>query len=168
MKRTISICLLLLCVLAASAQIQRKFLGFTLGVTTKTQVYNYLKKHHYRFSRNELQDGFRVENVTFGGIKWSVTFVYFHKNRFHHIWFCDTDDFKPLHILESTYEELSLSLDKKYYKYKSKTNSNSKTYSDGVTKCYLDYSFQDGMILSLTYSYLPLIKQEKIDNESEL
>ena len=169
MKKIISIVLLLVCVLTASAQIQRNFLGFTLGVTTKTQVYNYLKNHCYKFSKDDLDDGYKVENISFGGYQWTVAFITFHKNKLCSIEFYDSDDFRPQEFLEGSYKNLSTSLDKKYHFYLSEQSPNSKHYSDGVVKCVLAYSYaMNAMMLSLSYYYMPLLRQKGIDEASEL
>lgn len=169
MKRIISIVLLLVCVLTASAQIQRNFLGFTLGVTTKTQVYNYLKTHHYKFTKQTYEDGYQVENVSFGGYHWTALFITFYKNKLSSVSFYDSDDFKPQELLEANYKYLSSSLDNKYYLYLSEQSSNEKHYTDGIVECALEYSYSmNAMMLSLRYYYRPLLKQDMIDDDSEL
>ena len=80
-KRLYFLLFLFLCTIVATAQIQRKILDFTLGVSNKTEVLSYLKSNHYKYS---YEDGeYEVRKVTFAGHNWPVAYFSFYKGKLY-------------------------------------------------------------------------------------
>lgn len=167
MKRTISICLLLLCVLASSAQMQRKFLDFTLGESTKTQVYKFLKRHHYEFSEYSDKSGFLINDLKFAGYVWPFAIVKFHNNTFYGIAFYDNKlDEKMLY---SRFDLLDSSLKHKYSDFLILDTKTKKQYTDGIVHASLQCEYRStDFLLSLTYLYIPILRQQNEEQESDL
>ena len=169
MKKALLIGLLLLSVLTASAQIQRKFLGFTLGVTTKTQIVNNLKSRNIKIHSD--QDDIYFENITFGGQQWSYVFISFVNGKMAKISFMKDDETTTLTHLKSIYDNLESSLNKKYYQYKTDTSGTIK-YSDGTVDICLDCDDSNGygstVFLSLIYYHRPLMQKKFQQEEDEL
>lgn len=131
MKRIISIVLLLVCVLAASAQIQRNILGFTLGETTKTQVYDYLKENQYNITDNPIKDGCMINTkVEFLGYTWAKVFISFFDDKFYSVSFYDDDEYALPAMLKERFTKLSRTLNLKYFYYFQDDQEDSKYYSD--------------------------------------
>ena len=171
MKRTISIVLLLVCVLAASAQIQSNFLGFTLGETTKTQVYNHLRDTNIKFYQDE--EGICcAENVKFATIDWDYAKFTFFNDKLYKVEFSFLDDGKRIAKLTSVYNKLTELLPKKYWRY-----ANGKTFGDKfmefsdnvttVTFLYSDFFFRKFQI-KLDYTDISLLNAKKAFEASDL
>ncbi len=170
MKRTISICLLLLCVLSSSAQIQRNFLGFTLGESTKEQVYNELVKQNFDVWGDPNFDTYVVnDHIPFAGYIWTTLSVSFYNNRLYNITFIDGDS--TTEALIDKFIQINQSLNKKYIDYLISDATTVKHYEDSDTHIMLqcDYSSISSKVqLSLTYAYMPLLKLKKSQEEDEL
>lgn len=149
MKRTISILLLLLCVLTASAQIQRNFLGFTLGVTTKGQALNYLRNNNYNYESKD--DGYIIRNVSFAGEKWKIASISFYDNRLVVIGFMGRVSQKT--PLANAFKSLVYRLNKKYSRYYIDGDLTQQHFSDGTVD--VEVSISAGFLM-ISYIYLPL------------
>lgn len=170
MKRTILIGLLFLCVLTASAQIQRNFMGFTLGESTKEQVYNELVKQNFDVWGDPNFDTYVVNgHIPFAGYIWTTLSVSFYNDRLYNITFFDDDC--STEALIDKFNQIHLSLNKKYIDYLISDATTVKHYEDGDTHIMLqcDYSSISSKVqLSLTYVYMPLLKLKKSQEEDEL
>lgn len=128
MKRTIFICLLLLCVLTTSAQIQRTFFGCTLG-QSKSSVYSTLSHQGGYISEIVSSETVFLKDKSFGGQIWSTLSFEFKYGKFYRFgalrYIRGVDDFNLL--LKALYE--------KYPNYYSHSRSTSMTrfFSDGRT-----------------------------------
>ena len=169
-KRFCLLTLFLLCAIIATAQIQRKILDFTLGVTTKVQVQNYLKSHHYKYHLNEDGD-FIVEKVTFAGHNWPAAFFCFYKGKLFLVDFRNNDDFTPVETMDLIWERLSNSLKKKYsnYSFSSSKDDGSLNFSDHKTRLTTNYTYLFGSkSLHIMYYDEYLFGQKYESDESEL
>lgn len=157
-----------LCTIIASAQIQRNILDFTLGVTTKTQVLNYIKSHHYNYSINA--DGnFVVEKIKFAGQIWPIAFFSFYKGIFYDISFHNSDGDTPKETLDIKWNRLDYSLKRKYSGYIIESKNNSYIYSDNKTQVWSKYEYFNGRwALSLIYYDIQLSQQKIQSEEDEL
>lgn len=158
-----------LCAVIATAQIQRKILDFTLGTTTKTQVLNYLKYHHHKYSINE--DGvIVVEKIAFAGQNWPVAFFSFYKGKFYLVDFRDSDSFTPVETLNLIWKRLSNSLKKKYSNYSiSSTEDGALDFSDNKTMLSSSYKYLFGSLsLHIMYYDIYLFGQKNESEEDEL
>lgn len=138
MKKVFVIFLALIIGLSMSAQIQNKFLGFTLGSSTKSQVYNKYKNEKV-FSVDEIGNIY-VGDLVFAGQKWDITTFYFYHNKLESIQFCDIETSTPRYLMQSIWKGLKTSLWDKYSDYFIE-NSQSEFihYSDGITDLVLSY-----------------------------
>lgn len=170
MKRTLFTLVLLLCTLMASAQIQRKILGFTLGITSKTIVYNYLKSNRIKFSTNE-EGEYVASKIKFAGQIWDSVFFTFYNGKLYNLDFCINEDSTPIQTMDLIYENLDKSLSHKYanyYNFNESTNEN-KVYSDNVTNITFTYGYLLGSkSLSIMYTYLPLFNRKLSSDADEL
>ena len=159
MRRTIFICLLLVCVLAASAQIQRNILGCTLGATSKAQAINNLKTNNYLFGEPS-ESSINIYNVFFGGHKWEVASMKFYNDSFYDIEFMD---FK-LDPLDTFYYDIGNALDHKYSNYRlmcdrDEDGSIYRIFSDNIVEIFYYYSCSpDANSLFLSYRHKPISK----------
>lgn len=170
MKRIILIGLLLLNVLASSAQIQRKFLGFTLGSTSKTAVYNYLKTNHIKFIKNE-EGEYCAEKVKFAGEIWEYVWFSFYNGKLYNVDFSISEYSKPIESMDLIYKRLDNSLSRKYaiyYDYNEST-SERKVYRDNTIQISFLYRyFQGSKSLSIMYTYLPILNSIVSSEDDEL
>ena len=157
-----------LCAVIATAQIQRKILDFTLGVTTKTQVLNYLKRHHCHYSLNE--DGeYVVNKISFAGHNWPIAYFSFYNGKFYCVDFRDSDGFTSTETLELVWKRFNNSLNKKYSIYSVSIKDDYIEFSDYKTNVSLDYRYSYGSkSLSIMYYDIYLFKQKNKSEESEL
>ena len=157
-----------LCTIAVSAQIQRKILDFSLGVTTKTQVLNYLKSHHYKYSHNE--DGeYVVEKIKFAGHIWPVAYFSFYKGKFYCVDFRDSDSFTPKETLELVWNSINQSLCRKYSAYSNTIDNDYIDFSDNRTSVSLDHRYlMGGRTLAIMYIDLINNRQKIKEDEDEL
>lgn len=158
MKKLILV-LFLLSVISASAQIQRKFLGCTLGITRYEQVERNLE---YR-RLSPYFDGGRsylgLENVEVGGYTWHTIKFEFYNHILASITFegSNVSTRQNLQVLES-------SLQNKYGRYRIGNN-----YDDGKT--IIETSFfvnqeHNYNSAKVAYKHKAFVKQKKQDNKN--
>lgn len=168
MKRTLSICLLLLCVLSASAQIQRNFLGYTLGSTTKSVIYNKYKtnKLFHRYANGD----FCVGDITFAGQKWDVVMFEFTNNKLASIQFFLTEPISSISEMDIVWDRLSGRLLEKYSDYyREASTSDVLQFVDSKTFLSLMYrSINYSKGLALRYSDRDLTRQQTQSEIDEL
>lgn len=101
--------------LNVSSQIQRTFLGLTLGESKRSDVVNYAKSQGKSFE--ERDDKIYVNNVLFGGLQWSLAAFCFYKDILYMVSFSNDENNVPKLYLEKTWESLKKTLISKYGEY---------------------------------------------------
>ncbi len=156
--------------LSMSAQIQNKILGFTLGSTSKTTVYNYLKTNHIKFIKEENGE-YCAEKVKFAGTLWEFVWFTFYDGKLYNVDFSLSDYSTPVQTMDLIYKRLDNTLISKYaryYDYDKSTNER-KLYSDNVTQISFTYRyFQGSKSLGIMYTYLPLFNSKQSSDADEL
>lgn len=164
MKKYIFLTLLTLCISISSfSQIQRKVLGFTLGITTKTAVASYLKTNHIKYSL--VKGEYCAENVRFAGVVWEYVWFTFYNGKLYNVDFSVSDD-APLKEIRYRLEESLKNKYSIYYNDAESTRDNI-VFSDGIVEVGLrdEYS-RETRIVSIMYTYLPILDQSvKADND---
>lgn len=167
-QRLYSLMFLLLCMVTATAQIQRKILDFTLGVTTKAQVLNYLKNHHYKYLLRKNGE-YVASNITFAGYNWQDTYFSFYKGKLYCVDFRDDGEYTPEELLKEVWERLKNSLNSKYSIYSISSKDNKIEFSDNKTYVGLGYEYSFGSkSLSIMYFDIYLFKQCSKSEYNEL
>ena len=167
MKKLLAIFLALFVGLSMSAQIQRTFLGFTLGTTTKSEVYNKYKDKKY-FLEDE-NGNYVVGALEFAGQKWDVTTFYFYNNRLLTVNFALLEYSTPLYVLDSIWENLKARILNKYSDYNYYFDSEYLLFTDNKTRLSLSNLYaSDTKALCLMYTDEALIEQLKKEEDSNL
>lgn len=168
MKRTIFVGLLLLCVLAASAQIQRNLLGFTLGTTTKSVVYNKYKTYK-SFSKDEYGN-YTVSDIVFAGEKWDYVSFEFTNNKLEAVQFVMAEPFSSKNEINTAREKFNSMLWEKYSEYINViSDSDSKVFCDNKTDLIFIYRIIDyNACISIRYSDRELFDQSSQKEMDEL
>ncbi|MBR5725247.1 MAG: hypothetical protein IKX56_00770 [Muribaculaceae bacterium] len=168
MKRILTIFLALIIGLSMSAQIQNKILGFTLGTTTKSEVYNKYKNQEY-FSADD--DGtISVGDIVFAGQKWDLTLFSFYNNILLSVQFNLGEQMTSLNIMDSAWESFQNKLWDKYSDYAvDSQRSDMIFYTDGITRLSLAYLYiSSNKILTLQYADTDLSEQKSQAEIDEL
>lgn len=154
--------------MVATAQIQRKILDFTLGVTNKAQVINHLKSHRFKYSINNDGD-IVVDNVAFAGHNWPGVFLNFYNGIFYLVSFRDNESFTPKEIMESVWKRIRNTLNSKYHIYLESSNENEIEFSDNKTTVSLKYEYIIyNKSLSIMYYDVNLFIKKIKSDDSEL
>ncbi len=166
-KRLFLIIYFTICSIMASAQIQRKFFDFQLGVTTQNDVCNYCKTHNLRY---EISDGtVFVYDISFGGNQWPCAGFYFYERKLYTVAFLNSYRYNPQKLVDISYTNLKQSLIKKYGKYQIKNESDSVQFTDNVVQLSLSREYRSGdRITDLRYMYLPLVNKLLKTSEDQL
>lgn len=165
--------LMIICSTCAYSQIQRTFLGFTLGATKKTQVVAQFKTKRKKFTEFEVNK-IAVRDVSFGGITWPTAYLLFYKNTLYHIdFFMSAYDVGSLDVFNIHWNQISQSLNKKYQKYVVKSDESSAYYSDMKTDLMIhsDYEHNSmGLVkyMSLVYYDRALDAKKEASDRDEL
>ena len=170
MKKVLAIFLALIIGLSMSAQIQNKFFGLTLGKTTKTTVYNYLKKNNIKFTTTEDGD-YRARKMKFAGEVWENVWFSFYNGIFYSVYFQTSEDYKSIELMDVIHRKLDNSLKNKYAIYYDPYESRSDkiVYSDNVTRVGLTYNYFEGVKhLGLMYHDLDLFYKQWESDADEL
>ena len=167
MKKVLAIFLAFIIGLSMSAQIQNKLLGFTLGKTNRSEVYNKYKNDTYFI---EKEDGSICStDVTFAGHEWDMVVFNFVDNKLSAVAFSDIETETPVKIMESTWKSLKERLWNKYSKYYENTTDDMILYSDDTNKLVLRFSDSTGrLLLLLYYTNIALTVQQMQAEEDEL
>ena len=167
MKKALAIFLAFIIGLSMSAQIQNKLLGFTLGTTTKAEVYN-----KYKNESNFIADGdeYYLLDTKFAGSKWDLVSFYFFHNKLAGVSFADLEHSTPMQLMESIWTDLKDKLRNKYSNYLIPTSPDMILYSDGITNVSLKLTDlgSSGMGLILYYSNRALTEGKMDEEEGEL
>lgn len=168
MKKILFLIIFLLSTIIASAQIQRKIFDFTLGVTTKSQVLNYIKSHQCVYHLDE-EGNFVVHRIKFAGQNWNQANFCFYNGKLYLVSFRDNDLVSLKETLDLVWNRLADSLKKKYNDYLVELLKDSISYSDNKTFLLLYYKQFSGVwCLSLEYYDSKLFQQKDQSEENEL
>lgn len=133
MQKSLSFLIACFIALCTQAQIQRKFMGQTLGVSTKTEVLSSLSSKGGYLSTVNGKEVVALKNYSFGGYTWGLIMFQFSKEIFSEILMMESE-FTPDEIKDAKYKSLVKQLDDKYGQYKiSDDQEDTKGYSDGST-----------------------------------
>ena len=168
MKRAfLTLVLLLVSTILVSAQIQRKFINSTLGVSTKSQISSYLRNNNYDFASEN--GHLEIYNLNFAGHTWPVVFLEFHNGVLYCLDFRDGEGFTPVELLNSAWMRYRRSLLEKYSEYLCESDKEHLEFSDERTVVSLDFKYSLGeKSLSIMYYDLNLLLQQSIQEENEL
>ena len=167
-KRFYILIIFSLCTVTVTAQIQRNIFDFTLGVTTKTQVQNYLIRHHYNYSINKNGE-YEVRNLIFAGHNWPSVYFSFYNDKFYCVDFIDNESHTPVETLGLVWKRLNSSLNKKYSIYSISSKDDYVEFSDNKTNVSLKFRNTLGeKMLSIMYYDIFLLNQMISSEESEL
>lgn len=167
-KRFYLLIVFLLCTIIASAQIQRKLLDFTLGVTTKTQVQNYIKSHQYVYHLDE-EGNFVIHNIKFAGQNWHHANFCFYNGKLYKVSFSATELDTSKENLDLIWQRFVDSLKKKYIDYICLSEKDNYSYFDNKTVVVLFYKqFSSVWCLALEYYDYYLFQQKDKSEENEL
>ncbi len=156
--------------LCASSQIQRRFLNFTLGQTSKAEVTNYFTIKGYRVRLLD-ENTVAVNDVRFGGQTWGVTHLQFYKNKLYGVSFMSSEHDYSKENLDMMWEILDKSLERKYSRYYLKNFSKEldKWFDDDRTRIWFKYEyFQNAWALSILYYDIRLYDEKSDKDENEL
>lgn len=168
-KYVLSLLGLFLCV-SLNAQIQRKFLGFTLGSSTKSAVINGLKAKGFKPVTDD-NETYSVRYIKFAGHTWPYAAFTFYKGILHTVNFSDSDGLTPRQTIDVIWETLDTNLSEKYGKYYDSEFSSSvkKEFADGRTRIVFNYDFfQGSKIMSLMYYDINIRAKMSDDSADEL
>lgn len=167
MSRIISLFVSIIIGLSLSAQIQTKFLGFTLGSTTKSTVYNKYQ-HEELFNEDEKGD-ISVGHLVFAGTKWDVTTFYFFNNKLCSVQFYLSEPLTQASLIESTWESMKTKLWDKYSKYYVESSTPKMImYADDMTYMGITFIDQSYIALSIQYYDITLLMQQNQAEADEL
>ena len=169
MKRTILILAAIIIGLSMSAQIQNKFLGFTLGSTTKSEIYNKYKNAEL-LKVDEMGD-ISVGNLVFADTRWDFTTFNFYNNILYSVQFSLSEELTSLALMNSAWDSFNTKLWNKYSDYYIANNSTSemKIYIDGkigLSLFYMGEPFR--RIMGLQYLDINLYLQRSQAADDEL
>lgn len=167
MKKVLAIFLAFIIGLSMSAQIQNKLLGFTLGTTTKSEVYEkYKNENHFLEKSDSYSVGGTIE---FAGQKWNITTFTFYHDRLLSVQFSLIDLGTSISIMDSTWDYLRLTLLDKYSEFNYCLTSEYLFFQDDKTHLALSYlDSGNNKALSLIYSDCALKEQKRQAEEGEL
>ena len=167
MKKVIAISLAFIIGLSMSAQIKNQLLGFTLGSTTKAEVYEkYKNEKHFL----EKSDSYSVgRTIEFAGQKWNITTFSFYHDVLMSVQFSLIDLATPIPLMDSIWDSLKLTLLDKYGDYNYYSTSEYLFFQDDKTHLALSYLYSgDNKALSIIYSDSALKEQKRQAEEDEL
>ena len=167
MKKVLAIFLAFSIGLSMSAQIQNKLLGFTLGTTTKTEVYEkYKNEKHFRENSS---GGYSIGDIEFAGYKWDITTFRFYHDLLLSVQFSLVDLATPISLMDASWDSLSLILLDKYGDYNYYSTSEYQIFQDDQTHLALSYTYSgNNKALTLIYSDRALREQKRQAEEDEL
>lgn len=165
MKKVLAIFLALIIGLSMSAQIQNKILGFTLGSTHKSEVYNKYKSDPLFIEKDN--GDICTSDVTFAGHEWDMVFFNFVDNKLSGVTFSDIETETPVKIMESTWENLKDKLWQKYSQYYEKTTYDMILFSDDANKVALSLSDTSGRLLLMLYYANTALNLQKLQAEED-
>lgn len=154
----------------SSAQIQRKILGFTLGVTPKSTVVQRMKAQGY-IHTTDPDGAYIYNNVKFGSVMWSYVSISFYQNKLFQVWFQNNSIQSDYNTLKSQYQTLKITLDEKYGLYFDSEISEGTNlyYSDNITNIMFSLrEYRGTNYLSISYEDNVLKTSQKKSERNEL
>ena len=170
MKRQLLLLMLaLLCSLGMSAEIQRKFFGLTLGVSTENDVIEYFDGKGIEVTRASLTS-VEVEDIKFGGYMWSTVVFDFFEDKLASVFFLNWGD--DISSKKERWNDLNEKINEKYklYYVPDKSSDESKMYMDNETAFFLrkNVSEYKNGILSMVYRDVKMTVDSLQKDEDEL
>jgi len=135
MKRHIYLLVLLFFVnLGVSAQIQRHFFDFELGVTSMSKVFNYFKNQGNDVYQPH-NDALMVAKVRFGGNSWGYAIFTFFNDKLVEVIFSESDERSSKEMIETLWDTFNTRFYNKYSEYYdiSISTENTKFFFDSNT-----------------------------------
>lgn len=109
--------------------------------------------------------------MRFGSVDWLTTAFVFYKGKLQMVYFADDERSSSKEAIETEWDRMVNSIDKKYSEYLKALLSNEKHlfYSDGKTSISFTYTNSDGIDgITLLYSDEQLVNEQLKDGEDEL
>ena len=155
MKKKILISLLCFFIsISGLAQIQRKFFNLQLGISERSEVFNYFEKRGKPVLEYD-DETLVVNKIRFGGEEWNTASFKFYNNKLMTVSFIQSDKTTSQNELMEMKNNLYQKLMKKYKDYYYSTSSDDEwtIFKDDVTDLSLRYSFFEGAcLLGLFYT----------------
>ncbi len=168
MKKILFTLILSLLTLTMSAQIQRKFLGNTLGVSTYAQVKANMTQKGYRLAESSDKDCAVYDNVKFAGYDCKNVYFYFYNNKLKSVMFVLGQSFQK-ESFNSDIEVLRNKLIDKYALYKVKNDDYEINFTDGNTSIIVGCPLiEDYYTLTIGYMDNELMRETYKSNNDEL
>ncbi len=133
MKKTLLFILAGLMALSMQGQIQRTFMGQTLGVSTKSEV---LKSLEYKGAFEQIISGEQtvcIKDIRFGGHLWGMITFNFYNGKLMNVSLIDFNENASMPNYMDKWDEIIRKLDSKYNLYKATDNEKLKSYKDNIT-----------------------------------
>lgn len=155
--------------LCLNAQIQRSFLGCSLGKTTRTEVKKQFNSKGVKVLTDSPGD-FVVARQEFAGIKWKEIHFMFINGTLYNVVFTNGNKDDKDGILKTLKDYLDKSLLEKYSAYSGKDKRNGKAFFyDGQTRVSTDYEYHNGnWILTLTYTDTQMLLGDMENHKKDL
>ena len=170
MKKLLFTLFLSLLTLTMSAQIQRTFLGCTLGVSTPAQVKANMAQKGYRPSDTSNKGCYIYDNINFAGFSNTQAFFYFYKNKLYLVSFILDHSFLG-DSFDTKIDLLRERLLEKYSSYVCKSDYYDFVLNDNKTTNTLKRIFlnETGLyMLTLMYMDDKLLDEKEKSNSDEL
>jgi hypothetical protein len=155
--------------ICATAQIQRHFFDFTLGVTTQKEVSKYFEKNGKELIN--IDDEYIVDNVKFAGNIWTCAAFYFHEGKLMRVIFLDNENSSSNQGLDSLWKRLSNTISDKYSSYYNEkvSKENYLVYDDDQTIVVLHYeTFEGRKSISIMYNDRDLCDKVREEMNNDL
>lgn len=158
---------LVFCAIESTAQIKNNILGFTLGVTTKSQFVNTLKRQSIRYDTDG--DNFMVYYQKFAGVQWDDVIFEFYDNKLKSVYFQQTSTNISEEAVVGSYNQIKRDLHLKYGQYYQGEANGRDVYSDTTLNIIHNIQFDRGLRYNtLLYVYLPLLYKSQIQDFNDL
>lgn len=168
-KILISLLCFFIC-LSGFAQIQRTFFNLQLGISERSEVFNYFEKKG-KFVLEYDDETLVVNKIRFGGEEWNTASFMFYNNKLMSVSFIQSEQTTSQNELMEMKNNLYQKLMKKYKEYYNSTSSDDEwtIFKDEVTDLSLRYSIFEGTcILGLFYSDIKLMFLRQGNENDEL
>ena len=169
-KSGLILVLLFLLNICASAQIQRNFFDFTLGVTTKKEVSKYFRKNGKKLYKDKEGINY-VNDLRFGGHIWPFAAFSFYNGVLSRVYFADSENSTERETLDIVWDTIKKNISNKYSEYyvPSRSKDDYLIYRDNNTTIQLSYEFSYGSkSLSIMYIDEYIFNKEYKEGSDEL
>ncbi len=160
MKRFLLFSFFIFSSLILTAQIQRRILGQTIGVSTKNEVFESLQDKKAYYHNVNGYEAVCIDNTRFGGYCWGIVCFLFYYDKLSHVLFTspEGDSIK-------IWSDLKETLSTKYKEYIVEDEEDNQTYIDRYT--ILSTHYRNGRA-ALCYGDKELVKARGDDENDEL